>query len=394
MRSFLVILLALLSGCLNWSYAQIMYSDINPDTILIGSQSATYLDINGDAINDYALFHDTVFTAWPNDSGQVNGVAHFNGNELLCVIDGHMYPRALIYNYFIDQGAQDWVNYENNVPLFVYAMVAGEYQNWGYFQNMTIDKYIGIRFNLTGAMHYGWIRIFIQPDGTYMVVKDFAYNSIPNEGIFIGEGIPTPAVKNVMIEDLDDLGDGRDLNISFTKAEDEFLIFQYRLFVVKAEDTTLFDCDQALKVLPGNSLPISPDGKDHVLILKESSKDVDGDLIIEDQEYVVCIVSYPKGTNSDDYIMAKSNSLKLTNSSGISESGDRNTYFKYNNGNLILYGNERGVDFKLFDLSGRVVKNYQNVSGTVSISGLQKGIYVLSVSDEGYVLNKKLVVTD
>ena len=394
MKYSLAIILLSLTICLNSGFSQIVYTDIEPDTILIGSQSSKYLDIDGDNINDFALFHDTVFTAWPNDSGMVNGIAHFNGNEILCVIDGHMYPNSLYYNYTVDIGAQVWANYENNVPLFVYAMVNGEYQNWGYFQKMTTDRFIGIKMNNGAGTFFGWIRIYIHPSGSYLVCRDFAYNSLPNAEIYAGEGIPTGKTNNVVAIDDSDFGDGRDIKLTFSKAENEFTVFQYRAFVVKAEDTSTFDIVKALAVPVGNCLGIPPNGSDRNLNLKENSKDIDGDLIVQNTEYVLFVVSCPRGTRAEDYQISSSDPFVLLNTIGINEADNLSEYYFYSNNSCYLNGNSNGVDFVIYDLSGKIVAKYAEVKDSRGISGLTKGIYIMAIHDKGTIRQAKFIILE
>ncbi|MBN2522462.1 MAG: T9SS type A sorting domain-containing protein [Bacteroidales bacterium] len=51
-------------------------------------------------------------------------------------------------------------------------------------------RYIGVRFHIGTDIHYGWIRAslgdFIQP----LEIVDWAYNTVPDEGIFTGFDIP------------------------------------------------------------------------------------------------------------------------------------------------------------------------------------------------------------
>lgn len=393
-KSIFLFLLIVSSVWINLCYAQIGYTDLKPDKILIGYQSALYLDINHDSIDDYALFHDTVFTAWPNDSGMVNGIAHFNGNDILCKVEGHIYPRAILYNYLLDEQSGTYVNYENNIPLFVYAMVQGEYQNWGYFQKMTFDKYIGIKFYKDNDIYFGWIRIFIDPDGSQMICRDFAYNTKPNEGIYAGEGIPTGKVKNIVSEDVSDFGNGKDLKISFEKANDEFTVLQYRLYVVKAKDSADFNIQKAKSINLGNLSLIKSNGKDHELMLDDLSKDIDGDLIVENQEYLIYIVSYPAGLRSDDYQIENSNLIVLNNSSGIKNINRYyNDYFRKNNC-IYLNGKDNGVDFTIYDLSGKVLKSYHNISTTVQVEGLKNGVYILNATENTSIRNYKIYIQE
>jgi len=46
----------------------------------------------------------------------------------------------------------------------------------------------------------------------------------------------------------------------------------------------------------------------------------------------------------------------------------------------------------LYDLSGRLVKEYKNITDTISVSGLEKGIYMMQVFSENHSYSQKLVI--
>ncbi|MBE9490507.1 MAG: T9SS type A sorting domain-containing protein, partial [Bacteroidetes bacterium] len=49
------------------------------------------------------------------------------------------------------------------------------------------DKYLGLRFNISGNTHYGWARLTVSVAGSTWVIKDYAYNTIPDEPITAGQ---------------------------------------------------------------------------------------------------------------------------------------------------------------------------------------------------------------
>jgi hypothetical protein len=65
----------------------------------------------------------------------------------------------------------------------------GPYGNWG---GANIDKYIGVKFDISGNTHYGWIRVDADlstttPSAWSITIKDFAYQSIPDSSILAGD---------------------------------------------------------------------------------------------------------------------------------------------------------------------------------------------------------------
>lgn len=55
--------------------------------------------------------------------------------------------------------------------------------------------YIGFTFDLAGDTHYGWMRVTPGSGGGAGIVHDWAYNSLPDEGIYAGLllGVPEPS---------------------------------------------------------------------------------------------------------------------------------------------------------------------------------------------------------
>ncbi|MBN2891521.1 MAG: T9SS type A sorting domain-containing protein [Bacteroidales bacterium] len=49
------------------------------------------------------------------------------------------------------------------------------------------EKFIGVKFDIDGATHYGWIRVDVASDLTSLDVIDWAYDSYPGVGILTGQ---------------------------------------------------------------------------------------------------------------------------------------------------------------------------------------------------------------
>jgi hypothetical protein len=65
----------------------------------------------------------------------------------------------------------------------------GYYANWfGFGIDETIDKYIGLKFPLTGENYcYGWIRCDVKDNGRTLIIKDYAYETTPDYPIVAGD---------------------------------------------------------------------------------------------------------------------------------------------------------------------------------------------------------------
>ncbi len=90
-------------------------------------------------------------------------------------------PLALDLGAPIDASATTW-----STPNNVFLNQGGATGNW---VGVT-DRFLGLRFKLEGSWHYGWARLDIDATPTGFVVKDYAYQSVPEVGLSAGDGMP------------------------------------------------------------------------------------------------------------------------------------------------------------------------------------------------------------
>ncbi|MCR9250007.1 MAG: hypothetical protein NXI20_06260 [bacterium] len=111
------------------------------------------------------------------------------------------------------------------------------------------------------------------------------------------QAINAPIVAGIEIWDVSNLGDARDFNITFNKVQDESFISEYRLFMVPASNAGDFDLDVA--DANDNYLSITPSGSNIDLNLDETSKDSNGDIIVDSTFYAAFVLTIADGTNAD-----------------------------------------------------------------------------------------------
>ncbi|KAB2336765.1 copper amine oxidase N-terminal domain-containing protein [Cytobacillus depressus] len=109
--------------------------------------------------------------------------------------------------------------------------------------------------------------------------------------IKLRDNTTTLAATNVIATDIGNLGDGRDLEVKFTKATDESAISEYRIMVVKSSDVPAFDLAKANQVSSNNYTRVVKTGKDITVVLGAHSRDTSGTLITTGQKYRVFVLS-------------------------------------------------------------------------------------------------------
>ena len=169
--------------------AQIVYKDVNPDstiTCLGSSCTKSYnVDLNNDGISDYSI--SSVRTGNICQRGGLVyrsyvSVSAFNTNAVVAVTST-TYPLAMNFNNVISSGLS------LSASGFVYNTW------WGNCGTGTlnlwpnsVDRYLGLKLIVGANTYYGWARMQVvfgsQPSFT---IKDYAYNSIPNQPIRAGE---------------------------------------------------------------------------------------------------------------------------------------------------------------------------------------------------------------
>lgn len=160
------------------SIAQIQYVDINPDTTIVKGGSYT-LDLNNDGLADFQL--------------SVNNDTLFHSDEIRClydncfvshyVIEGCYMTAALDLNDSVKNGTFSYQFKPDFYTLYFgglsYCMHSGS------FGGQT-DKYIGLKLVRNGIDYYGWLRIDVAADGSWIKLKDYAY---AESGILAGQTI-------------------------------------------------------------------------------------------------------------------------------------------------------------------------------------------------------------
>jgi hypothetical protein len=275
--------------------ANIIYTDENPD--YTGGLGAQYfLDLNNDGSDDFRIWHNGSSNLYISPLTDTNEVLGSGGVTFA-------YPFALSSGTAISSGAGSFFN--NGFSGGFQSMNYGScsFGNWC----SVSDKFIGVRFEIGGNIHYGWVRLDVNQSGSVWTVKDYAYEDIPgiaiNAGDMLGSGPASPA-SGIIGTDVADNNSGLDLQVDFTASANENSVSEYRLIVIKSALAGTFD-QMAAEALPAaNYTAITPNASaTYTQILTAASTDSDGDLLAINQPYRIYIL------NVADGIVAGTNSL-------------------------------------------------------------------------------------
>lgn len=173
--------------------AQIIYTDVNPDFVHGGNEIQAGLDLNNDATPDFVIASiDTTISGTLIETTLVAPLV--TGNAV-----GGTNPGG--YNYALALNSGIAINSSTNWIADTCTMAyrvngASPYnEQW----NGVTDKYLGLRFLIGTATHYGWARM--DCNGDTWTLKDYAYNSAANGAINAGQ-MPVASVETMDLESL------------------------------------------------------------------------------------------------------------------------------------------------------------------------------------------------
>lgn len=129
--------------------------------------------------------------------------------------------------------------------------------------------------------------------------------SQPSSKVTITVNAVAPAVTNVKTSDINDYGDGRDLQFSFTKASDESKISAYRVFVVKTANAGTFNLAKANATASSNYTLVNKTGSSITQTLASGTRDVDGAAIVSGMSYQVFVLSAASNNNSGNNTLSE-----------------------------------------------------------------------------------------
>jgi len=165
--------------------AQVQYVDFEPDLNLVGHREQLRLDLDGDSIEDFVLVtEDTALAAGSlfYDIGRLIGGGYANtANDMM-----GSFPGGYDYVSRLDPGA--WIGPDRNFVnggTFAFS-IDGQHPYNEPWNGGVVDGYVGVRFVVDDSLHYGWMRIDVSADGKQVVVKDAAFNTIADSGLFAG----------------------------------------------------------------------------------------------------------------------------------------------------------------------------------------------------------------
>jgi len=305
-HSLAVFIILLIISFSYTSKAQINYTDIIPDS-QIPLNDTLIVDLNHDSINDIKIF-------MASDGYSSQAFYIFLSNQTYVAINNDS-ASVIEYGETINDELE-WSNTEK--VRMLYFDDSNSVGNWAGINH----GFLGMKLHIENESYYCWLRLHIIGEGwpTYMYALDYAINNSANEEIYAGDGLPTCAT-SLYAQDINDYFDGRDIQITFTKAYNENLFTEYRIFLARTDDENAEDLNY-MNQLPENkylSIMTNPNNQDFKIdtILSQESTDIDGSAISPNIPYKIHILNIAAtGNSSDNILSTPSNELILLSLTG------------------------------------------------------------------------------
>lgn len=176
--------------------AAIVYSGIGNWTVDSGNTPRN-IDLNGDTTIDFKISYThytfTTTGTWKRYAIQFSNIAS-TGASVLAPGNGGFVAKKL-ENSAISAGLSSW-KYGTGGRRLNEKFVTGTAPSSTYTRGNFVGGgpgYIGVRFNISGAPHYGWIQYEGSVDGKSGTIIDWAYEDTPNTAILAGQKPSPPA---------------------------------------------------------------------------------------------------------------------------------------------------------------------------------------------------------
>jgi hypothetical protein len=192
MKYFASVLLFLCFGGFDAAIAQIVYTDIVPDTTIAPPMNSGYnirLDLDKDGNTDFSLTADNMGGTY--DKVTITGSAQFDqiAGEGSTAASMNFFPLAFRTGDRIDGDTSiHWTNFWDNsfghgLPSVVAGYGLSGQGNW--ITKLT-GFYLGVRKRVNGSWRYGWIGMDVAPAANMVTVRSFAIEGSPDTPILAG----------------------------------------------------------------------------------------------------------------------------------------------------------------------------------------------------------------
>ncbi|WP_019910923.1 copper amine oxidase N-terminal domain-containing protein [Paenibacillus sp. HW567] len=231
-------------------------------------------------------------------------------------------------------------------------------------------------------------------------------------------------VSNLVVSDVNDYEDGRDLQVSFNHATDETYINQYRILVVPTSYYSSFSLSQANNVSSSNYTSVGTSGSSTSQVLTSSARDVNGTVIKSGTSYKVYVLTVGSGKYSGTNVLS-SESNAVTLSTKLPVKSVTNVTYSVDDGKILIRftpsANESNIsEYRVLVVPAKqgfgsaeaiavkspyftsitpngtnpaIIASKRDVNGALIVKGVKYRVYVLAVANNNGLQNGGLSVS-
>ncbi|MBK7763950.1 MAG: T9SS type A sorting domain-containing protein [Bacteroidetes bacterium] len=436
-----VLLVMMLSAHVN---AQIIYTDIIPDTTINTNNGVYHLDLNNDGIIDFNInYYSSVVTgscgvSTVNPTNLLISVTPLGTNEVgRSVLNFMPFPSALSLNHPIDSATFTWLNTGNqlmsnrnwicfgggpmnpNPPNWL-AQNNGHWTNW----SAPVNKYLPLRLYVGSQKYYGWIRLNVAMLTASFTAQDYAYNTIPGQPILAGETSCIPPTVTLTPGSPISLCNGDSVQLNAVTNS----VYMYQWFKdgnsIIGADTSFYTTNSsgAYYVTVGNSCGYANSAVDTVSVfVNDITVTTSGSILTSNAanatyQWMDCSsMQIIPGANSQSFspsqggtyaVIVTENGCSDTSScysvtpTGIYENMPATSVMLFpnpatNQVTIDVGGNNNQVAITISDMTGKIIyttapRDLQKVD--VNTSNFAEGLYIVQIEAADFITTKKLVV--
>ncbi|MBN1952717.1 MAG: T9SS type A sorting domain-containing protein [Bacteroidales bacterium] len=229
------------------------------------------------------------------------------------------------------------------------------------------SNYIGVRFHIGASVHYGWLRVAMAGDGSWLNIIDWAYESTANTGILTGDGS-------------DNTGPSLSLSGVGASSSSELV-------------TITINADEDIAALQSGDITVTNGTAVGVNQVSASEYEVS----VQCNSYGVVTVSVGAGDAVDLYgnpsETAASISWTYYNLSLDMNTGEGISIYPNPVDNELFIELAGVADVSLISMNGSVVYQQERVtSHNINVSDFSPGVYLVQIKNDDGVLHRRVVI--
>lgn len=174
-------------------------------------------------------------------------------------------------------------------------------------------------------------RVFVAAMGNQQGGYENLLSSSSNVISLSNNSVSKPAT-SVGVSDVQDYGDGRDLQVTFNKSSDESRVDHYRVFVVKSGNAGSFDLSRANGLSNDRYTRVNTTGGNLKVTLASGARDTDGSAIRSGVSYRVFVLAVSNRGDSKLNALSSASSTIQLSASSVRPASSVSANIKGNNG--------------------------------------------------------------